>query len=126
MNYTLVLMGKSKVGKTAWLNKIKKNDVIVHKDNQFNIVELVDQKGIKTDKPIHGALIMCDVCDNQLTEVVEWKKYLDQQNIKPVVLMVNKVDIETDQEVDYDHICKTNNIHQFVGLSVEDDYNLFG
>jgi hypothetical protein len=58
-----------------------------------------------------------------LVDITRWKSKL-HANTK-TVLIINKLDNDEEEDIDFDSFCKENNIDAFVGISVKTDHNTF-
>jgi GTPase SAR1 family protein len=146
MTYNVLLIGSASVGKTSWINKIvndlyddnytpsKKNTIhdIEYEDVKFKIVE--STYDINLDQyDIDAVIIMCDFNGNDLEEVKNLKLKLNEnyilnakyQNISPVILAINKLDIDIEDEIDFELFSKEYNFHSFMGLSVKNNVDIF-
>lgn len=146
MNHKIIVIGQSSVGKTSWLNKIlhnKYDDSYVPSlsYNQYPItykninMSCIDIPGNNVNKciienyhtDVSGIFIMDDVNDN-LENVKKWKSELEIGLNKhiPIILVINKLDVDSDNDIDYESFSKKNNFNSFSAISVKDEYNLYG
>lgn len=140
MHYRFLLIGGTAVGKTSWLQQIiekkyneKYTPSLIPRPDEIDYknytLSCIDMPGISIDKhiveeyDIDGIFLMCDMTGKGLDNLKKWKKTLDQiyPNVK-YILIINKLDIDVDEEIDFDNFCKGNNIHSLHAISVKDNH----
>lgn len=141
MNYKFLTIGSAAVGKTSWLHQIvndkyddKYTPSLIPQNYEFNHKKnkllCIDIPGITTDKQINqlydninGIFLMCDMTGKGLENLKKWKHILDQSytNIK-YILIINKLDIDVEEEIDFDKFIKDNNINSLHAMSVKDNH----
>lgn len=144
MDYKILIIGKSCVGKTTWLNKIvtghfqedyipsvKENNFLIdYNDYHFTCIDIPSSMIDTIDQKQHmdavGIFMMCDINGIDLPDIEKWIIKLNNineyKNIN-IVLVANKLDLEQN-DVDFDDFCKKNNIGPSSPITVKDNYNI--
>lgn len=141
MNYTFLVIGGTSVGKTAWLYQIAKNiyddkysPSLIPQSYEFNHkknkLTCIDIPGISIDKHVNqlydnidGIFLMCDMTGKGLDTLTKIKITLN--NLYPTakyILIINKLDVDVDDEINFDVFCKDNDVHSLHAMSVKDNH----
>lgn len=143
MNF--IILGSPSVGKTCWINKIINNNFYIdkyiptlktniiefnYKENQITCIDIpgtnidtyIDQNSFKK---INGIFFMCEVNGKDLPYIKTWKYKVDQKSNIKSILIINKLDIDVEEDIAFDSFCKDNNINTLHAISVIDNHDIY-
>jgi GTPase SAR1 family protein len=136
--YNIAIIGPPAVGKTCWIKKILfhiyENNYIktfdatpytmTYQNINFNCIDIPSYKteSYINQANIDGLFIMCEMLENHLSLVKQWKSLL-KPNIK-LVLIINKLDIDQDNNIDLELFCHDNHIDAFTAITIKDEFNI--
>lgn len=135
--HKILLLGSEAIGKTAWLDKIidgkydeKYTPTLYNNLREINYKNIICiDATVNIDNILNiadGIFIMCNFNAEDVEYVKNIKLKLNIKNINiPTILVINKLDLDVEQEYDFEKLTNELNIDTYIAISVKDEYNLY-